>query len=127
LVEEQRQKIERTEMKLTTAFTLVSCSGYSSTLKMETVCSPETSIDFQRTTLRYIPENSTLRNHSCEDLKSCINIFNLCNSINNNRLNWIRHIKRMEPERLPKQLMDYSYTQRSIGRPNLRSSICPIL
>jgi hypothetical protein len=42
------------------AFTLASCS---STLKMETICSSETSVDFQQTTWRYIPEDSTLHLH----------------------------------------------------------------
>jgi hypothetical protein len=45
--------------------TLVSCSAYSSNLKMEAICSSETSVDFQRTT-----EDSTLHNHRCENLKS---------------------------------------------------------
>jgi hypothetical protein len=44
----------------------------SSTLKMEVTCSFETSVDFQRTTRRYIPEDSTLHNHLCENLKSHI-------------------------------------------------------
>jgi hypothetical protein len=35
------------------AFMLVSCSAYSSTQKMEAICSSETSFDFQRTTWRY--------------------------------------------------------------------------
>jgi hypothetical protein len=35
------------------AFTLVSCSAYY-TLKMETICSSETSVDFQRATRRYL-------------------------------------------------------------------------
>jgi hypothetical protein len=43
------------------AFTLVSCSAYSSTLKMEAICSPKTSFDFQQATQRYIPEYSTLQ------------------------------------------------------------------
>jgi hypothetical protein len=38
---------------------LVSFSAYSN-LKMEAMCFSETSIDFQRTTRRYIPEDSTL-------------------------------------------------------------------
>jgi hypothetical protein len=42
---------------------------YSSTLKMET-CSSETSAGFQRTTRRYTPEERTLHNHRCENLKS---------------------------------------------------------
>jgi hypothetical protein len=37
---------------------------------MEAICSSETSVDFQRTTRRYIPEDSTLHNHRCENLKS---------------------------------------------------------
>jgi hypothetical protein len=47
------------------AFTLVSCSAYSSILTMEAICSSETSVDFQRTTRRYIPEDSTLHNLEC--------------------------------------------------------------
>jgi hypothetical protein len=45
---------------------LVSCSAYFSTL----ICSSETSVDFQRTTWRYIPQDSSLRNDCCEKLKS---------------------------------------------------------
>jgi hypothetical protein len=45
---------------LLSAFVLVSYSAYSSTLKMEAICSSETSVDFQRATRRYIPEDSTL-------------------------------------------------------------------
>jgi hypothetical protein len=37
---------------------------------MEEICSAETSVDFQRTTRRYIPEDGTLPNHRCENLKS---------------------------------------------------------
>jgi hypothetical protein len=43
------------------AFILVSCSTYTSTLKIEAICSNETSVEFQRTTRRYIPEDSTLQ------------------------------------------------------------------
>jgi hypothetical protein len=51
------------------AFTLVSCSTYSSILNMEAICSSETSVDFQWTTRRYIPEDRTLHNHRFENLK----------------------------------------------------------
>jgi hypothetical protein len=51
------------------AFTLVSCLAYPSNLKMEATCSSQTSVDFQRTTRRYIPEDRTLHNHRCENLK----------------------------------------------------------
>jgi hypothetical protein len=40
-------------------FTLVSCLAHSSILKMETTCTFETSVDFQRTTRNYIPEDVT--------------------------------------------------------------------
>jgi hypothetical protein len=52
------------------AITLVSCSAYSSALKMEAICSSETSVETQRTTRRYIPEDGTLHNHRCENLNS---------------------------------------------------------
>jgi hypothetical protein len=42
------------------AFMLLSCSAYSSTVKMEAICSSEKSVDFERL---YIPEDSTLHNH----------------------------------------------------------------
>jgi hypothetical protein len=50
----------RFEALLATCFTLVSCLAYSSTLKMAATCSSETSVDFQRITWRYIPEDRTL-------------------------------------------------------------------
>jgi hypothetical protein len=37
-----------------------STQSSASTLKMEAICSSESSVDFQRTTRRYIPEDSTL-------------------------------------------------------------------
>jgi hypothetical protein len=49
---------------------VVSRSPYFSTLKMEAACSSETSVDIQRTTRRYIPEDRTLLNHGCENLRS---------------------------------------------------------
>jgi hypothetical protein len=49
---------------------LVSCLVYSLTLKIEETCSSETSVDFQRTKRRYIPEDRTLLNHRCGNLKS---------------------------------------------------------
>jgi hypothetical protein len=51
---------------------LVSCLAFSSTLKMETACSFEMSVDFQRITWRYILEGRTLHNHHCENLRSYI-------------------------------------------------------
>jgi hypothetical protein len=37
---------------------------------VEAICSSETSVDTQWTTQRYIPEDGTLHNHCCENLKS---------------------------------------------------------
>jgi hypothetical protein len=45
---------------------------------MEAICSSETSVDSQRTTLRYIPEDRTVRNHRCENLKSYNTRHNFC-------------------------------------------------
>jgi hypothetical protein len=42
------------------SFTLVSCSAHS-TLKIEVICSSETSIDLQQTIRRFVPEDSTLQ------------------------------------------------------------------
>lgn len=47
----------------------VFCSTYSSTLRIEKTCSSETPVDFQQTTQLYIPEDSTLYNCRCENLK----------------------------------------------------------
>jgi hypothetical protein len=46
---------------LATCFMLVTCSTYSLTLKMEATYSSETSVDFQRITQRYIPEDRTMQ------------------------------------------------------------------
>jgi hypothetical protein len=51
-------------------FMLVSCSAYCLTLKMEAVCSSETSVDFHWIAQCYIPEDRTLDSHCCETLKS---------------------------------------------------------
>jgi hypothetical protein len=40
------------------------------TLMMEATCSSETSVDTQQITPRHFPEDDTLHNHRCENLKS---------------------------------------------------------
>jgi hypothetical protein len=45
---------------LSPSFVLISCSAYSSILKMEATCSSENSVDFQRTTRCYIPKDMNL-------------------------------------------------------------------
>jgi hypothetical protein len=54
--EEHRLHLQGRKISLPPAFTLVSCSAYSSTLKIEAICFSETSVDFQRTTRQYIPK-----------------------------------------------------------------------
>jgi hypothetical protein len=39
----------------------------SSNLKTEVICSPETYVDLQRTTWRFIPDDRTILNHRCEN------------------------------------------------------------
>jgi hypothetical protein len=39
-------------------------------LTMKVICSSETSVGFQQTTWRYVPEDSTLHNHRYKNLKS---------------------------------------------------------
>jgi hypothetical protein len=55
---------------MTPAFTLIFFLAYSSTLKMEAICSSEISVGFKCTTRGYIPEDSTLQNHCSENVKS---------------------------------------------------------
>jgi hypothetical protein len=69
MLEEARNQQKAGGRLLATCGPLVSCLAYSSTPKMEGQCS-ETSVAFQWTTQRYIPEDRTLHNHRCENLKS---------------------------------------------------------
>jgi hypothetical protein len=43
---------------------------FSSTLKMDAICSSETLVASQQTTRRYVPEDDSFHNHRCENLKS---------------------------------------------------------
>jgi hypothetical protein len=45
---------------LTACFKLCSCLAYYITLKIEAICHPETSADFQRNTRRYVPKYRTV-------------------------------------------------------------------
>jgi hypothetical protein len=62
----------KNKLRFPPAFTLVSCLAYSSTLEIEVICFCETSVDFQRTTRPYFPEDIVLHNHCCENLNSYI-------------------------------------------------------
>jgi hypothetical protein len=44
---------------------------------MEVICSSEKLGDFPQTKLRYIPEDRTLHNHHCENLKSNKALFHM--------------------------------------------------
>jgi hypothetical protein len=52
------------------AHLLVLAEIIPSTLKMEAIYSSETSVATQQTARRHIPEDDTLHNHRCENLKS---------------------------------------------------------
>jgi hypothetical protein len=69
---------------------------------METIYPPETSVGNQRTTRRYIPEDSTVHNHRYEDLKSYMVytfVLSCCNE-------WVKEVsetdKRLYCERVKK-------------------------
>jgi hypothetical protein len=47
-------------------------------LKMQQTCSSETSLVFEGTTRRYIPEDRLIRNYRCENLNSYIGKRSLC-------------------------------------------------
>jgi hypothetical protein len=55
---------------LATCFMLDSCLPHPSKLKMQAIFFSETSVRFQRTTWRYVPEDRTLHKRLCENLKS---------------------------------------------------------
>jgi hypothetical protein len=46
------------------------CLVYSLALKMEVTCSSKTSVDFQLTTRRYVPEDRNSHNHRYDNLES---------------------------------------------------------
>jgi hypothetical protein len=72
---------------LAACFMRVFCLTCSSTLNMEVTCSSEMSVDFQWVTWCYIPEDITLHNHHCENLKSytckcfCLFLVEACVSV----------------------------------------------
>jgi hypothetical protein len=49
---------------------LISYLVYHLAMMIKVKCSSETSVDFQQITLRYIPEDTVLHNHSFENLKT---------------------------------------------------------
>jgi hypothetical protein len=53
--------VSKNKQTLSPPFTLVYCSAYFFTLKMEAVCPSDTSVNTQRTTRRYIPQDGTLQ------------------------------------------------------------------
>jgi uncharacterized membrane protein len=70
------------------ALTVVSCLAYS-TLKIEAICSPETSVNFQRTTRHYIAEGSipqVLLIAALKDLAQCAFFFNVLQASSRNVL-----------------------------------------
>jgi hypothetical protein len=77
-ISQERHHLEA-DGKQNTYFKLVSCLVNSSALKLEATSSSITSVDFQRTVRRYIPEDRILHNYCCDSLKSyIIKIYLLC-------------------------------------------------
>jgi hypothetical protein len=64
-LQDRKNKLSKNPDDLLSLWVLAQLSF--STLKMEAICSFETSVD---TTRHYIPEEGTLRDHCCENLKS---------------------------------------------------------
>jgi hypothetical protein len=60
------------ETLLATFFILDSCLNFFSILKIEAICSSETSIALQRNTWRYIPQKTAPHKHRSENLKPYI-------------------------------------------------------
>jgi hypothetical protein len=48
---------------------------------MEAICSSKPSVETRRTTWRHIPEDDTLHNHRCENLKSYTAIVSVCHNL----------------------------------------------
>jgi hypothetical protein len=65
-----------TKALLYTCFMLVSCSAYTSTLKMEAICPAEMLVEFQWTTQRYITGDRSLRVFCCLKLLLFSFLFN---------------------------------------------------
>jgi hypothetical protein len=64
----KNKPMKKPAWNLTPTFILVSCLAYHSTLKIEETCSSETSVDFQQTTRRHIPDDRPLHSHGCENI-----------------------------------------------------------
>jgi hypothetical protein len=75
---------------------LVSCLAYSFNLKMEAIISSETSIDFHRTTKRYIPEERIL------------DIFVLVHAVTNQFLTAEEHLHTKSSDFIPAMLFGWN-------------------
>jgi hypothetical protein len=58
-----KQEAKEKRLCLLLVFTLISCLVYSSTFKIEAIYSSEMSVEFQRTTRRYIPHDRILQSY----------------------------------------------------------------
>lgn len=69
---------------------------------------------FLRSTLG-ITRRYKIRN---DDIRKELNIFNLCDKVDEYKKSWLNHVQRMETGRLPKMFLIYkSYGRRNLGRP----------
>jgi hypothetical protein len=70
-----RQSSGRLSLLPASCWYLASSLAYFSTMKMEATCSSKISVGFQRNIWHYIPEDRTLHNQCCENLKSYNDVF----------------------------------------------------
>jgi hypothetical protein len=59
-------------VKFVACFMLVSCLAYYLTLKMDTICSSKSLVDFHQTMWHYIPDERAVYSHHYANLKSNI-------------------------------------------------------
>jgi hypothetical protein len=78
-------------------------------------CSSETQVDFQRTTRRYIPGDSILHNHRCENLKSYMNCMCLRRGSFVRRIFWT---KRGRWRKLHNEMYRFSHRRVLLGWSN---------
>jgi hypothetical protein len=71
-ISQQEVGTKQKQAFIASCFLIPTSLSFSLTLKMEAVRSSETSLNFYRSTRHHIPEDSTLRNHRCKNIKLTI-------------------------------------------------------
>jgi hypothetical protein len=91
-------------------------------------CSSETSVDFQRTTQRYTPEDRTLHNHRCENLKSymkrlCSHTFEFVSNKSTWFIVWSNPGENRQPAMCPWLALNSRWERQLRGRPMWRGTV----